>query len=483
MAYRQSHHQTHYEFCGQNHIASHHLRFNITFIKQMQKKISIIGGGITGLSSAYLAAKAGWEVTLLEGSSQLGGLMSTFQIGGNRLEHYYHHSFINDAELLWLLGELNLSDKIDFNKTTVGIFRNNKIFDFNGLKDLLRFTPLSMAEKIRFLLTSVYLGKLTSWRKWEGVSALDWFYKYTGKRVTDSIWRPLLEIKFGSFANQVPAAWMVGRLKQRMNSRKGAEEKLGYVRGSLQILTDTLAKRLKTMGVKIILNARLEKLLIKDGTLHGVKTTEGTFNDGLFLATIATTHLTPLLKDNAPAYAEELSRIKYSGAICTILEMTRPLSHIYWLNIADPGFPFGGIIEHTNFISPDKYNGSHILYLSRYFAQGDDIALASKNDILIQMISPLKRINPQFNESWIKNTYVFRADTAATICGLNYSKVVPDCETPIKNMYILNMSHIYPDERSCNNAIRTAAQACNKIGIDSSMVPFGSSLSGQIGMD
>ncbi len=449
----------------------------------MQKKITIIGGGITGLSAAYLAVKDGWDVTVLEGSAQLGGLMSTFHIGGSRLEHYYHHSFRNDAELLWLLRELSLKDKMDFKKTTMGIFRNNKIYDFNGLKDLLRFSPLGIMDKIRFLISSVYLGKLTRWEKWEDVSALEWFYKYTGRNVADSIWKPLLEIKFGSYANKVPTAWMVGRLKQRMNSRKGAEEQLGYLKGSLQVLTDTLDKRLKDLGVKIVLNARLEKLLIKNNKLHGVETTNGTYNDGIFLATIATTHLTPLLRDNASEYAEELSQIKYSSAICTILEMDRPFSNIYWLNIADPGFPFGGIIEHTNFISPDKYNGSHILYLSRYFAHNDDIASASKKEIINQMIVPLNKINPQFKESWIKNIYFFRGDTAATVCGLNFSGNVPNCKTPIENMYVVNMSHIYPDERSCNNAIRTAARACKKIGIDSSMVPFGTSLSGQIGMD
>ena len=213
----------------------------------MQKKITIIGGGITGLSAAYIAAKDGWDVTLLEGSSQLGGLMSTFQIGGNRLEHYYHHFFRNDAELLWLLQEIQLSDKMDFKKTTMGIFRDNKIFNFNGLNDLLRFTPLGVTDKIKFLLTSIFLGKLTSWEKWEGISALDWFYKYTGRNVTDSIWKPLLNIKFGSHANKVPAAWMVGRLKQRMNSRKGTDEQLGYISGSLQVLTDTLEKSLKTL--------------------------------------------------------------------------------------------------------------------------------------------------------------------------------------------------------------------------------------------
>ena len=76
----------------------------------MKQKLTIIGGGITGLSAAYIAAKAGWDVTVLEGSSQVGGLIRTFHIGGNRLEHYYHHHFTNDSELLWLLSELQISN-------------------------------------------------------------------------------------------------------------------------------------------------------------------------------------------------------------------------------------------------------------------------------------------------------------------------------------------------------------------------------------
>jgi protoporphyrinogen oxidase len=449
----------------------------------VQKKITIIGGGINGLSAAYLAAKDGWDVTVLEGGAQLGGLIRTFQIGGNRLEHYYHHFFTNDAELLWLSKELGIVDKLEFKQTTLGIFRNNRIFDFNYPADLFKFTPMGIVDKIRFMLSSAYLGKMTSWKKWESTAALDWFYKYAGKSATDSIWRPLLEIKFGSCANRIPTAWMVGRLKQRMNSRKGKDEHLGYIKGSFQVLTDTLSGKLTGLGVKIILNAQVEKLLIENNTLQGVETTQGIFNNGFFLATISTTQISALLRDSASEYAEELSKIKYSGAVCTILEMDRPLSHIYWLNIADPGYPFGGIIEHTNFISPDKYNGSHILYLSKYFAQSDRLASASKDEIINEMIEPLNRINPDFNKSWIKNVYLFRTNTAAPVCGLNFSEIVPNCKTPVNNLYLVNMSHIYPDERSCNNAIRIAAQACRKIGIDSSMVPHGTSLSGQIGMD
>ena len=60
----------------------------------MTQRLTVIGGGITGLAAAYLAAKDGWQVTVLEASDKMGGLLNTFEIGGNRLEFYYHHFFI-----------------------------------------------------------------------------------------------------------------------------------------------------------------------------------------------------------------------------------------------------------------------------------------------------------------------------------------------------------------------------------------------------
>ena len=71
--------------------------------------------------------------------------------------------------------------------------------------------------------------------------------------------------------------------------------------------------------------------------------------------------------------------------------------------------------------------------------------------------------------------------TAATVCDLNFSKKVPNCKTKIKNMFLASMPHIYPDERSTNNGIRVAAETCKVLGIDSSFVPEGQSMSGKLG--
>ena len=43
------------------------------------------------------------------------------------------------------------------------------------------------------------------------------------------------------------------------------------------------------------------------------------------------------------------------------------------------------------------------------------------------------------------------------------------------------MMHLYPDERSINNSIRVATNACKKMGINTENIPGGISNSGRVG--
>ena len=49
-------------------------------------KVGIIGGGVGGLGAAYYLAERGHQVALYERAPFLGGLASTFEVGGGRLE-------------------------------------------------------------------------------------------------------------------------------------------------------------------------------------------------------------------------------------------------------------------------------------------------------------------------------------------------------------------------------------------------------------
>ena len=139
------------------------------------------------------------------------------------------------------------------------------------------------------------------------------------------------------------------------------------------------------------------------------------------------------------------------------------------------------IIEHTNFIDEEKYKGAHIVYLSRYFPKSDAIASMTNEEIEALMVPKLKEIYPEFEDGWIDKVHVFKTRTAATFCDLDFSQKVLPVKLPLVNLFIANMVHIYPDERSVNNSIRVAAEACTKMGINVKSIPQGTSLSAQIG--
>jgi protoporphyrinogen oxidase len=419
----------------------------------------IVGGGATGLAAAYIAAKRGESVTLLEASDRVGGLLSTFEVGGTKLECFYHHFFTHDREINWLLKELNLDRDIHFVETKMGMYRYGKAHPFTTSKDLLLFPGLSLIDKLRFGLTSIFLSRQRNWQKYEHISTLDWFYKWAGKRVTEVIWEPMLKIKFGEYAGEIPLAWTIGRMTQRLKSRSAGKEKLGYLKGSLQRLVDALESRLRELGVKIIKNAPVTELIFAGNKAIGVNTPQGEFRADKILVTIPTCYLAKLIPPDFAEYRDRLEKIEYFGAICAVVITQEPLSEIYWLNIGDPGFEFGGAIEQTNFLPPEEYQGLHLTYLSRYATWRESILHQSDREIATVFKHQLTSIVPDLEQKGVKEIKIFRTRTAATVCDRNFSQKIPHYKTPIPNLYVANMAHVYPDERSVNNSIKVALNA------------------------
>jgi protoporphyrinogen oxidase len=450
--------------------------------------VIVIGGGATGLAAAYLLRRNGADVTVLEASLEPGGLLSTFEVGEKveageeaRLEYFYHHFFTHDAEISWLLGELGLEDRAIFRPTTMGMMRDGEIYPFDGPADVLTFGAMSLQARLRFGMSAAMLTYLPGFEDDEETSALEWFRRWAGKEATETIWEPMMDIKFGDAADQVPIAWMAGRLRQRARSRDGTEEKLGYLKGSLQVLVDRLVEVLREDGVEVRCNAPVEQLITSDGHVAGAQTPEQEIEADAVLSTIPTPILAGLVKDLNDEYASSLREIEYMGAICTILSMEEPLSPVYWLNVADPGYSFGGVIEQTRLIPPEEYGGRHLAYLSRYVRHDHPLWSKGDEELLRQQLGELERlfgrgVRPIVNDHWI-----FRGRFAAPTTGLKFSRLVPSFDAPVPGLYTACMPQVYPDERSTNNSIRLAAEATNSMGADTSFLPTGPSLAGRHG--
>ena len=149
-----------------------------------------------------------------------------------------------------------------------------------------------------------------------------------------------------------------------------------------------------------------------------------------------------------------LRRVRYLGNMCLVLRLKCSLSDTYWLNVNDPGFPFVGVIEHTNFDTPDNYNGTHIAFLSRYLAVEDPVWIYSDDEYVDFALEHLKRMFPEMERSWLVEYKVWRAEHAQPVTERDYSQYVPGRETPFDNTFISTMSQIYPEDRGTNYAIR-----------------------------
>ena len=447
-------------------------------------KTAIIGAGATGLAAAYILARAGSDVTVVEASPRAGGLMSTFDVGGDHpLETFYHHFFTHDAEIAWLLGELGLEDRVAYRDSTMGMFRGGELYPFDGPLDLLRFRAIGLVARLRFGASSAVLAYEKSFSDAEDVRCLDWFERWAGAEATRAIWRPMLRIKFGDAAPDIPLAWIAGRLRQRVRSREGGVERLGYLDGSLQVLVDRLLEKLAALGVDVRLGAPTTALLCDDGVVRGVATDGDRIDADRVVSTVPTPVLATLVEPIDAAYAGELSRVGYMGAICTILDLSESLSDVYWTNVADDGYDFGGVIEHTNLVPPERYGGSNLVYLSRYMRHDNPLWSMTDEELLDRQLDQLGRLYGRDVRSMVGRSWIFRGRYAAPLTELGFHRKIPACRSPLKNLFVSSIAHVYPDERSVNNSIRIAAEAVRAMGLAGAAdaVPRGASLAAKYG--
>src|SRR5579859_5524169 len=100
-------------------------------------RIAIVGGGISGLTSAYYLLRAGCDVTLYEAQDTLGGLSASFDYGPFQWDRFYHCILTSDQALLGLLDDLELTDALRWQATEVGFYSRGELHTMTRPSDLL----------------------------------------------------------------------------------------------------------------------------------------------------------------------------------------------------------------------------------------------------------------------------------------------------------------------------------------------------------
>ena len=427
--------------------------------EQMQTTVAIVGGGFGGLAAAHELAARGVAVTVIESEPHIGGLAAAFDVGGERLDRFYHHWFTNDREVMDLIEELGLRSQVSINPTNTAVYYANNFFKLSTPWDLLNFTPLGFFDRIRLGLLALRARRVDNWMALENKTAAEWLRELGGEGVYKVMWEPLLKGKFGPVADEISAVWFWNKLKLRGGSRgKGGEERLAYFKGGFEALARAMEVGIQKQGGQMLKDATVSA--IKPAGSAGnkrwrVETSQGSILADHVIATPALPLIADMLRTWAePGYIAQLERIHYLANVCLVLELDRSLSSTYWLNVNDPNFPFVGVIEHTNFERPETYGGKHIVYLSKYLPHTEALYAMRADDVLEFAMPHLQRMFPKMQREWILRHHVWKARWSQPVVERRYSELIPPAQGPRPGLHICSMAQIYPEDRGTNYAVR-----------------------------
>ena len=418
-------------------------------------KIAIIGAGYGGMAAAWDLKKAGHDVTIFESANYAGGLARGFKEPHWKwsVEKFYHHWFQSDSEMLGLIRELGLEDKVQFPRPLTVMYYKKKWYPFDSIINALLFPGLGWGlNKIRFGFVGLFLRLTNNWRALEKVTAHEWMLKFAGKKVYEQMWQPLLIGKFASYYKDVNMAWMWARMHARTT-------RLGTFEGGFQNFADLFAEKLRALGVEIRLGASIKS--IKQNQASTGLSVDGESFDKV-LVTTSPNLMAKLCPDLPENYLKGLLDLKSMGAVVMTLSLKHSLSKdgYYWFNVPkEEGYPFLALVEHTNFVSSENFGGDRIVYAGDYLELGHEYFSMSDDELLERFIPAFQKFNPEFKREWINKIWVHKTNYAQPVPLVGHSKNIPDIQTPIEGLYFASMSQVYPWDRGTNFAVEIGRKA------------------------
>ncbi len=409
---------------------------------------AVLGGGALGLTVALRLAQRGEKVVLYEKEGDPGGLASGFRIDGVWLEKFYHHLFRSDRAITELIKELGLEEKLLWLHPKTVVLWNGGFHQLDSPTSLLKFTPLSIADRIRLGAVMAYLKVVPSdWM--EGKKASLWIRQTMGEGPYRVIWGPMLQSKFGPIKDEIAMPWFWARVRDRSSE-------LGYLQGGFQQFYNRLAEEIGKLGGQLKFGTTVNDVRRDPGGKLVVSSSEGEHSFDRVISTLPVQLTCRLVSELPQEYKDRYSWGKAYGAHCVILSLKHKLTNSYWTNVNDPGYPFMVLVEHTNYMATEDYGGRHLIYLGNYRPMDDPLLSRSKEEVLAEFTPNLSRINSDFTPEWIAESWMFSAPFAQPIVTVDYHEHIPPFDTPIPGLYVASMFQVYPHDRGQNYSVELA---------------------------
>jgi protoporphyrinogen oxidase len=429
-------------------------------------RLAVIGGGISGMASAFRLGERGYDVTLFEGEPVLGGLGTSFPYGSGTLERFYHCILPQDTALIRLIEDVGLADDLLWRGTDMGFMYQGRVYPMNTALDLLRFSPLSLVDRLRMGLMGIRARRNGTSPALDDIAVDDWIRSQVGSRAFEILWKPLLEAKIGDSFPGIPALWLSSRMSREKNTER---EVKGCLRRGYQSLVDALEGAMTERGTQIRLNTRVDAIE-RSGDQMVLRIGEQAEAFDMVVAT------SPLIQFQRMTSGLDLGpsihdlTLDYQGVVSGVFLLERPLSRFYWMPIVDSGATCQGVVEMSNLVPLDRSQGLYVTYLVNYTHRNSELFAASDDELLARYRADLTNLFPDAGRT-IVDQFLFRAPFVEPIWPLGYRSLRPPTTVLPGHLYLASTAQVYPSVNSWNSCCEVVEEMVDGLVADPAARP------------
>lgn len=409
------------------------------------RRAVVLGGGISGLATAERLARAGVAVTVLESSDQLGGLGTFFRYDGLCVERFYHCVMPTDEHLLALLERIGVG--VRWAPTTMGMVVDGERLPFNSALDLLRFRPLTLAQRLRFGVVSLLLRRLGRGRDLDHLRTEDWLRGLYGDVIWERLFEPMFGSKFGPEFGDVPALYLWQRLGRESNVAVR-----GYPQGGYRGVVAALRDAIESHGGVVRTGAAVREVA-DTGTGVRIRLDRDEVLEAPWAVSTVPLPLLVSLADHELAARLPRCELRYQGVVNAVFVLRRPLDGHYWSAVMRSGTEFDGVIEMSALTGADSYGGRHLVYAMHYADRSSPLFAEDEASIAARWSTQLRRLYADvLGEDDIEAVRVFRAPFVEPVYPLGYASRTPAAAVPGSRVMLATTAQIYPNVTSWNSS-------------------------------
>lgn len=429
--------------------------------------VVIIGAGPAGLTSAYLLAKDGFRVTVVEGSDMVGGISRTARYKDYRFDIGGHRFFTKIAPVQALWEELLGDDFLDVPRLS-RIHYNGTFFHY-PLRAFNALAGLGPVNAVR-ILASYARAKLKPSLVEETFE--QWVVNRFGRRLYETFFKTYTEKVWGIPCTEIRAEWAAQRIQglsltrailsastltRRDTSIKTLLHTFRYPRLGPGQMWETARDRIEALGGQVLMQHLATHVVIANGAARAIRCDSPAGPVHLeadhVISTTDVRALVRALHSHAPLGARiAADALRYRDFLVVALILDR--DQVFpdnWIYVHTPGVQVGRIQNFNNWSAamvPDQ--GRTCLGMEYFCFEGDGLWTASDSELIALASRELEALGLAFASDVVDGT-VIRAPKAYPIYDAQYRENldhVRSCIDPIPNLHTVgrNGMHKYNNQ-------------------------------------